>query len=144
MTECVIETEQQLLTDVVQPLAQDLKAGDVIYLQGNLGAGKTTLTRHLLQCMGHQGAVKSPTYTLVETYPLSQQLQLHHFDLYRLHDPMELDMLGIRDYANAQSICVIEWPDKGRGFIPKPTCVIRIELNGNMRHITMDGPSEVD
>lgn len=144
MIECVIESEQELIDRVVEPLAQQLRAGDVVYLQGNLGAGKTTLTRHLLHRLGHQGAVKSPTYTLVETYMLSDALQLHHFDLYRLHDPMELDMLGMRDYANSESICVIEWPDKGRGFIPESSIRVRIELNGEQRHVTMDGSSEVD
>ena len=142
MTEVVCCEESQLTDTAVMPLLKHLKAGQVVYLSGDLGAGKTTFTRYLLQAMGYQGRVKSPTYTLVESYKLSDDLALHHFDLYRVSDPMELEMIGVRDYVNPQSICVIEWPDKGRGMIPASDWRIHLCVEQQGRRITMDGPSE--
>lgn len=143
MTELICTEESQLTESLVMPLLKHLQAGQVIYLVGDLGAGKTTLTRYLLKAMGYQGRVKSPTYTLVESYSLSSDLTLHHFDLYRVADPMELEMIGMRDYVTAQSICVIEWPDKGRGMIPKADWRIQLTVTEQGRRITMDGPSEI-
>ena len=117
-------------------LASLLKSGLTIYLRGDLGAGKTTLVRGLLQYLGHTGKVKSPTYTLVESYVISG-LNLYHFDLYRFIDPGEWDATGFRDYFNPQSICLVEWPEKAGDLLPCADIDIRFEPNNQGRKITM-------
>ncbi len=114
-----------------QRLAHSLQAGLVIYLHGDLGAGKTALTRAIIQACGHQGKVKSPTYTLAEPYQIQLQgrvVTCMHFDLYRMHNPEELIEAGFRDDFNANSICFVEWPEKAGALLPPADISIHFEI----------------
>jgi tRNA threonylcarbamoyladenosine biosynthesis protein TsaE len=121
-------------------LAGVLTPGCVVYLIGDLGMGKTTLARGILQAMGHRGAVKSPTYTLVEPYAFAGR-KVYHFDLYRLLDPEELEFMGVRDYFTEHSMALIEWPERGKGFLPRADLVVRIEREGEGRYLRIESES---
>ena len=118
-------------------LAQVLPSGLQIQLQGDLGAGKTTLVRGFLRGLGHAGRVKSPTYTLIEPYEPDGCL-LYHLDLYRLADPEELEFLGIRDLFVPGVTSLIEWPERGAGMLPSPDLLIRIEQLPHGRRLTLE------
>lgn len=106
-------------------LGRALAPGLVVYLSGDLGAGKTTLARGVLRALGYEGRVKSPTFTLVEVYEFSR-LYLYHFDFYRFDSPEELGDAGLREYFSANAVCLVEWPEKAPGL---PAADVRIHLH---------------
>ncbi|OAM53050.1 tRNA (N6-adenosine(37)-N6)-threonylcarbamoyltransferase complex ATPase TsaE [Methylovorus sp. MM2] len=117
-----------------------LAPGLTIYLHGDLGAGKTTLVRGLLNRLGYQGRVKSPTYTLVEPYSasaLNSIFNINHFDLYRFIDPEEWDAAGFRDYFGATSVCLVEWPEKAGDLLPEADIDLRLEPEASGRRLTI-------
>ncbi len=130
-----------------QALAKFCPAGLNIYLYGDLGAGKTTLVRGLIQSFLPGAKVKSPTYTLVEDYDISHASpaeknpnnlkHIYHFDLYRLGDPEELEYLGGRDYFSADAVCLVEWPQRGEGWLAKPDLVISLEYQKDGRQVKL-------
>lgn len=113
-------------------LSQALPKRCLLFLYGELGAGKTTLMRGLLRALGHQGAVKSPTYTLVEEYEINAR-RVFHFDLYRLKDPEELEWMGMDDYLNQEALCCLEWPQMGDGFLPTADVEVRLSYVDQQR-----------
>ncbi len=113
--------------------AAGLRRGLCVYLEGDLGAGKTTLVRGMLRGLGYSEAVTSPTFTLVETYRL-RGMDVHHIDLYRIEHPEELEAIGLRDLLTPQSVCLIEWPERGAGLLPPADIRITLEyLDGERR-----------
>lgn len=115
-------------------LARLTSGKGLISLSGDLGAGKTTLCRGLLRAAGHQGRVKSPTYTLVEPYTL-RDTHIMHFDLYRLEDPEELDFIGFRDYLTGDNLCLVEWPQKAGTLLPTVDLELELRIEGRGRRV---------
>jgi tRNA threonylcarbamoyladenosine biosynthesis protein TsaE len=131
---CATENDMLAFSSALSPKIQP---GTIIFLQGPLGAGKTTFTRGFLRGLGYQAKVKSPTYTLVEPYSLAHQT-IFHFDLYRLQDPRELEHIGIHDYFRPEAICLIEWPEKGFPYLPSADLICTITPNQQGREIQID------
>lgn len=117
-------------------LAKAIAPGMVIYLRGNLGAGKTTLVRSMLQTLGYQGRVKSPTYTLLEQYEAGG-LNLRHFDLYRFQDINEWDSAGFSDEFDGNNICLVEWPEQAAGLLPPADLEILFDILPQGRGINL-------
>ena len=128
------ETLGTALAGVVSPGLQ-------IWLEGNLGMGKTTLTRGVLRGLGHEGKVKSPTYTLIEPYVVSR-LDLYHFDFYRFNSPDEYLDAGLDEYFAGEGVCMVEWPDKALPYLPSPDVEIRLEARENGRFVEISGNTE--
>ncbi|WGI26794.1 tRNA (adenosine(37)-N6)-threonylcarbamoyltransferase complex ATPase subunit type 1 TsaE [Halomonas alkaliantarctica] len=120
-----------------EALGQVLQGRGLVYLEGELGAGKTTLTRGILRAYGHRGTVKSPTYTLVEPYELGAQ-RVYHLDLYRLSDPEELEFIGGRDVLADDALSIVEWPSRGEGWLPAPDIALALEVvaHGRLASLT--------
>lgn len=127
-------------SDAMEQLGQRLAAsapgGIQIHLSGDLGAGKTTLVRGFLRGAGYSGNVKSPTYTLVEPYLLAHR-SVFHFDFYRLNDPEELEAIGYRDYMTGDSVCLVEWPEKGGELSGTADVMIKIVIDGDRREVEL-------
>ena len=118
LNEVIVKNETEL-EKCGRALATTLKPGNVVFLEGSIGAGKTTVARGILRGFGYRGIAVSPTYTLMEAYDLGRS-RIVHMDLYRVERPQDLDAIGIRDYLDGQTIFLIEWPDQMIAFLPAP------------------------
>lgn len=136
MKRSLFVADEAAMTALGERLAGNWHGPGVIYLQGDLGAGKSTLARGFIKGKGYDGHVKSPTYTLVEPYQVVTGI-LYHMDLYRLADPEELEFIGIRDMLADDTICLVEWPEKGKGLLPQADLLISIENKGDGREVSI-------
>jgi len=139
--ERVLETEESLLA-LAGEFAKYSNRDLVIFLKGELGAGKTVFARGFLRGCGVDGIVKSPTYTLVEPYQFDDEKMCYHFDLYRLAHGEELEFTGARDYFDGQSTCLVEWPEKADGFLPEPDLICQLEYDSTGRKATFSALSD--
>ena len=137
----ILLPDEAATTQFAARLAHALQAGLVIYLRGDLGAGKTTLVRSLLQTLGYAGRVKSPTYTLLEHYKVAG-LNLRHFDLYRFRDAEEWESSGFRDEFDGNNICLVEWPEQAAGLLPAADISITFEILQDGREILLHAYTE--
>lgn len=135
-------SDANAMSDLGAKLYQSCQQGGIIFLQGNLGVGKTTLVRGFLQAAAISQSVRSPTYTLMEHYE-TQKLNVIHMDLYRLSEPDELEYLAVREFINKQTLFFIEWPDKAQGFFKKVDLQINIDYHEGGRELSFDAQSEM-
>lgn len=138
---CYLADESQQIA-LAKKVARCLKSSFVMLLKGDLGAGKTTFARAFIQASGFDGIVKSPTYTLVEPYPISNDRMCYHFDLYRLADPEELEFTGARDYFNDNDVCLVEWPEKAEGYLPTADWVCEFSYLHEGRDLVVSAMTE--
>ena len=132
--------DESATTALGRALARALVPGLAIHLHGDLGAGKTALTRATLQAAGHQGNVKSPTYTLSEPYVVmldGEPVNVIHFDLYRMSSPEEFLDAGFREDFNNRNICIVEWPEKADPVLPPPDLNVWLSVAGNGRDVEL-------
>ncbi|MEE8212452.1 MAG: tRNA (adenosine(37)-N6)-threonylcarbamoyltransferase complex ATPase subunit type 1 TsaE [Acidiferrobacterales bacterium] len=122
-------------------LARGIDKIHLLYLHGALGTGKTTLVRGILRALGHVGLVKSPTFTLVEPYSFDG-LIVYHIDLYRVSDPEELEFLGFRDYLESESVCLVEWAERGVEKLPSPDLDVTIQNVDDTRTVELESYSD--
>ena len=147
MSDAAIDGRSVFLPDEVATLAlgtrlaRVLEPGLFVALSGDLGSGKTTLTRGILRGLGYQGKVKSPTYTLVELYNLPK-LDLYHFDFYRFNDPQEWVDAGFRDYFEPRNLCLVEWPERVRDLLPAPDMRISLAVEADGRRARIAAETE--
>ncbi len=144
----LVEQKQVFLADESQQIAlaasvaKHLKTSFIMLLKGDLGVGKTTFARGFIQASGFDGVVKSPTYTLVEPYPINENRMCYHFDLYRLADPEELEFTGARDYFNETDVCLLEWPEKAEGFLPPADWICEFSQQNEGRNLLISALSD--
>ncbi len=130
--------KDEVATEAIgERLSALVKSPLVVFLEGDLGVGKTTLVRGFLRGLGYQGNVKSPTYTLVEIYPFAEWV-VYHFDLYRIAHPEELEFIGIREYFEEKTIALVEWPQQGTGFLPDADLKLGLKVVGEERALTLE------
>jgi len=146
-------TGEKEMVSLGHKLAPIIVNSGLVFISGALGAGKTTLVRGILRGLGYAGAVKSPTFTLVEPYRIGDH-NIYHFDLYRLENPEELEFIGSRDYLAGDGLCLVEWPENGSGFLPPPDInvmihnvnqgrIVRIELKSDRGAVLEDTMSRI-
>ena len=129
------------LVSVAQRFADVVAIGGVIHLRGDLGAGKTTFARALLRALGVEARIKSPTYSLIESYARGD-LAIHHLDLYRIADPGEIEWLGLADLATGEHLILIEWPERAGDALPPPDLVVELAHAGDVRDVAVAALSE--
>ena len=134
-TRCYVADEAALLA-LAARCAPALAACRLVFLNGTLGAGKTTFARGILRALGHSGSVKTPTYTLVEPYEIAAKA-VYHFDLYRLGEPEELEYMGVRDYLDEGALCLVEWPERARGMLGEPDISFDIQMLNQGREVLL-------
>ena len=139
MNEPIVTDSESELEAVGLALAKSLNFGDIIFLEGDLGSGKTTVSRGILRGFGYRGVAASPTYTLLELYELTVH-RVAHLDLYRITTAKDLEGIGFRDYLDGQTICLIEWPENGAALLPAPNLRIILEYAGVGRLVRFEPP----
>ncbi len=135
--ESTLGSEQEMIRFAMR-CAPYISAGQCVFLEGNLGVGKTTLAKGLLRAWGYDELVTSPTFSLLETYALDK-FDVHHFDLYRIQSAEELEMIGARELFNSASICLVEWPEKAQGNLPQAAFQFLVSHQTAARKIIVKG-----